>query len=170
MNTRALDSILSHYHGETHGIPPQRADWSRAEQELGREIPQDYKTLLSKTGAHSLGHCQLRNPADDHGPSLSRAALTREELIFGDMAREMLNLDFYPEIGGWIQLAYCDREFFMLPPTGDDIMLVSLSLWKVHETRLTFTELMWSLFEDRTLYDNLGASIWHKGRPMFGLG
>lgn len=169
MNTHALDSILSHYHGETYGIPPQPADWARAEQELGREIPQDYKTLLNQTGAHSLGHCFLRSPTENERISLSRAELTREELIFGEMAKEMLDLDFYPEIGGWIQLAYCDREFFMLPPTGDEIMLVSLSLWKVHETKLTFTELIWSLYEDRTLYDNLGASIWFKGRPLFGL-
>jgi hypothetical protein len=169
MNTHALDSILSHYHGETYGIPPQPADWARAEQELGREIPQDYKTLLNQTGAHSLGHCFLRSPTENERISLSRAELTREELIFGEMAREMLNLDFYPEIGGWIQLAYCDREFFMLRPTGDDIMYVSLSLWEVHETRLTFTELIWSLFADRTLYDNLGSSIWIKGRPIFGL-
>ena len=169
MNTHALDSILSHYHGETYGTPPQPADWARAEEELGREIPQDYKTLLNKTGAYSLGHCFLRSPTENERIALSRAELTREELIFGEMAREMLNLDFYPEIGGWIQLARADREFFMLRPTGDDIMLVSLSLWKVFETKLSFTELIAAVFADRTLYDNLGSTIWLKGRPMFGL-
>jgi hypothetical protein len=95
--------------------------------------------------------------------------LIREELIFGNMAKEMLNLDFYPEIGGWIQLAHSDKNFFMLRPTGDDIMLVSLSGWEVFETKLSFTELIWALFEDRTLYGELGASIWNNGKPLFGL-
>jgi hypothetical protein len=169
MNSTALDSILSHYKGQPYGMLPQPEDWARAEQDLGREVPPDYKALINQTGAQSLGHCFLRNPAEKDRICLSRIALIREELIFGHMAKEMLNLEFYPEIGGWIQLAYSDREFFMLRPTGDDIMLVSLSGWEVFETKMSFTELLWSLFEDRTLYGGLGSSIWHKGKPLFGL-
>lgn len=168
MKPNPLELILSQFKGDLLGTIPTQADWEKCEQELGREVPNDYKTIINTSGAPSLGRCWLRNPAVTSHLALSRTALIREELIFGQMAKEMLNIDFYPEIGGWIELAFMDRVFFMLKPTGNEIVIADLGVWEIYETGMTFSALMWSLFEDRNLYDELGESIWRKSKSLFG--
>lgn len=170
MKGDALSHILKTLPGFTPSCLPEEKDWVECERELGREIPQDYKSLVAATGNLSIGRCWLRNPSDKSAvnASLSRAALGREYAIFGGMMKEMLNIDMYPEIGGWIQLANVDREFFMIKPSGDAIMIVSLSSWVVWDTAMGFTELMWELFNRRSLYGNLGGQIWHRGSSFFG--
>jgi hypothetical protein len=168
MKPRPLELILSHFKGDPLGPIPTPDDWEKCEQELGREVPNDYKTIINTSGAPSLGRCWLRNPAVTSHLALSRTALIREELIFGPMAKEMLDIDLYPELGGWIELAFMDRVLFMLKPTGDDIVIADLSGWEIYETGMTFSALMWSLFEGRNLYDELGESIWRKSKSLFG--
>jgi hypothetical protein len=169
MIPNALELILNNFKGSTQAVIPDSSDWIRCESELGRSIPEDYKTIINKTGAHSMGRCMLRNPALTSHFSLSRNALLREQLIFGQMAKEMLDIVFYPEIGGWIQLAYVDRELFMLKPTGEAIVWVSLSGWETIETNMTFSEFIWTIFENRHLYGDLGYSIWRGTNVLFGL-
>lgn len=163
-----LELILSQFKGDLLGRTPTPDDWEKCEQELGREVPHDYKTIINVTGAPSLGACWLRNPAVTSHLALSRAALLREELIFGPMAKEMLDIDLYPELGGWIELAFMDRVLFMLKPTGDDIVIADLSGWEIYETGMNFSALIWSIFGNRNLYHDLGESMWRKRKSLFG--
>lgn len=147
---------------------PSPSDWAKCEHELGRELPADFKTIINTSGALALGSCWLRNPIAPPIAELSRAALIREYLIFGEIAKEMLNIDFFPELGGWIEVAYMDRVLFMLKPTGDEIVIVHLGVWEVFETASSFSDLIWSIYNDRSLYGGLGESIWHRKNGLFG--
>ena len=168
MKPSPLDLILSQFKGDLLGPTPTQSDWEKCEHELGREVPNDYKTIINTTGAPSFGDCWLRNPAVTSHLALSRTALIREELIFGPMAKEMLNIDLYPELGGWIELAHANRVLFMLKPTGDEIVIADLGGWEVYETGATFSALICTIFEDRNLYLELGESIWRKRKSLFG--
>lgn len=85
------------------------------------------------------------------------------------MAKEMLGVELYPELGGLIQLAYMDRVFFMIKSSGDHIVVVDLGAWEIHETTMCFSDLILRLFEERSLFQSLGESIWHESKLLFGV-
>jgi hypothetical protein len=170
MNKDALDEILSRYSGTPKGPVPTAEDWMSIEMLIGRPIPADFKAILQRTGGEAIGRCWMRNPAekDNIYIALSHAALMRLQVLEGEVALEEFRIALYPEIGGWVQLASIDRNWLMLKPEGDDIAIVDFSGWEIHESGMTFAELMWAMFSDRTLYDELGASNWHESRQFFG--
>jgi hypothetical protein len=171
MNSSALKKILESFQGNPVGPVPTSHDWEVIEKAIDRTIPPDYKAIVEHTGGSSMGRCTLRNPApqDNIYVALSHAALSRVHLLWNEMVTEELQIELYPEPAGWIQLAVVDRNYFMLKPEGDEIVIVSISGWEVIETGVTFSELMWSMFLDRELYDGLGRSIWHHSDQVFGL-
>lgn len=171
MNSFALQKILESFAGRVIGPVPDAKDWHLIESAIGRLIPTDFKTIVEYTGGSRMGHCGIRNPAvhDNIYNTLSHSALLRLQLLDGEMAVENLNIGLYPEPSGWVQLAFVDREYFMLKPEGDDIAIVSFSGWEVIEPGMTFAELMWAMFSDRELFGGLGGSIWHDSDRIFGL-
>lgn len=171
MSQDALAEILSRYTGKPKGPVPTLADWQGIEKLIGRPIPADFKAILERTGGEVMGHCWMRNPAekDNIYIALSHAALMRDQALEGEVALEEFRIALYPEVGGWVQIARIDRNWLMLKPEGDDIAIVSFSGWEIFETDLTFAELMWTMFNERSLYDELGASNWHESDRFFGL-
>lgn len=171
MNSSALNEILGSFQGAPAGPVPTSQDWEIIEKAIGRSIPSDYKAIVEHTGGSSMGRCTLRNPApqDNIYVALSHAALSRVHLLWSEMLTEELQIELYPEPAGWIQLAVVDRNYFMLKPEGDEIVMVSISGWEVIETGMTFSELIRSMFLNRELYDGLGDSIWRDSDQLFGL-
>jgi hypothetical protein len=171
MRQATLENILRLFKAKPCGPVPTVSDWNTIETVIGRPIPQDYKTILEHTGGCSIGHCFVRNPAvqDNIHMALSRAPLIREHIIMNEMAMELLNIELYPEPAGWVQLARMDRVYFMLKPEGDDIAIADFSGHELLEPGMTFAQLMWTLFNDRKLFDELGTSIWHASDQFFGL-
>ena len=170
MSKDALAEILSRYSGQPKGPVPTAADWQKAEELIGRPIPTDFKTILEHTGGEVIGHCWMRNPAekDNIYIALSHAALMRLQVLEGEVALEEFRIALYPETGGWIQLASIDRNWLMLKPKGDDIAVLSFSGWEIVEPGMTFAELMLAMFNDRTRFNELGASNWHDSDQFFG--
>lgn len=171
MDPSSLGSILRLFTGKPVGPVPQAKDWVAIESVIQRSIPGDYKAIVEHTGGESIGCCFIRNPAEQNNifVALSRAALEREHILMGEIAMEKVGIALYPEPNGWVQLARKDQVYFMLKPEGDDIAIVDLSGWEVYEPRLTFSELMWTMFNDRKLFGGLGVSIWSDSQQFFGI-
>lgn len=111
----------------------------------------------------------MRNPAEHENVyiHLSHAALVRIHILMGEIARETCGIELYPEPGGLIQLAKKDNVHFMLPPSGDEIIIADMSGWELIPTHKTFSDLMWSMFIDRDLYDQMGKAIWYDSDQFF---
>lgn len=166
----SLELILSRFETDPTGPIPTLVDWKEFEKGVGRSVPEDYMKIVEHTGGESMGCCWLRNPAERNNVNLALSvpALHREHIIWNDIVEEMIGVTWFPEPDGLIQLARVDRIFFMLNTRGDDIVICDTSLWKVHQTKLLFSDLIWSLFKDRNLYDELGLSIWGSDAELFG--
>jgi hypothetical protein len=171
MEPSALDKILRSFTGLPVGPVPTVEDWASIEKSIGRAIPKDYKAIMERTGGESIGHCWPHNPAERENicVAFSHAVLVREQILTAEMAMEKLKIELYPEPGGWIQLAKLDDTDFMLRPTGDDIVIADYGSWELHQPGMTFSELMWAMFEDRELFDGLGASNWRNSKEFFGI-
>jgi|GEM_PF-6928685 len=166
----ALNSILKRFKFKPSGPLPIVADWEKFEMEVGRSVPTDFKQLIEQTGSTSIGYCWLRNPAEREniGLALTKAALIREHILWNDIVFKMMGVRLFPEPDGLIQLAHIDSISFMLSYQSDNIVICDRGSWEIFESNLIFTDLILSLFTDRTQYDDLGFSIWHSSKELFG--
>ena len=134
-------------------------------------MPEDYKRIVEHTGGAYMGCCLLRNPAERTNMyvTLSVAALHREHILWNEMTMERMGVSWFPESEGLIQLAMVNRTFFMLSSDGDTIVICDCGSWETFGSNLSFSELMWSLFQDRNQLDGLGDAIWRHSKRLFGL-
>lgn len=56
----------------------------------------------------------------------------------------------------------------MLSCRGDSIVICDRGSWETFDTNLIFSDLIWSLFTNRTQYDELGLAIWRSSKELFG--
>jgi hypothetical protein len=98
---------------------PTEKDWIRIEKELGVELAQDYKELVSLLGAGRFGlDMRLRNPIGTGIEELSRKELVayRQLVRFQE---EIVGISLYPRKGGVILIGGMERQHVMLGPTPE---------------------------------------------------
>ena len=117
-----------------------------------------------------MGCCYLRNPAERNNVSLalSEAALKREHIVWNDIVFDMMGVNLFPEPFGLIQLAHVGGVSFLLNYCDDGIVICDRSIWEISETGKLFSDLIWSIFTDRTQYGDLGLNIWRSSKELFG--
>ena len=166
----SLTLILEYFKSEPIGPLPTENDWFIFEAAVGRSVPDDFKRIVERTGGTSMGCCYLRNPAEDNNIALAltESALKREHVVWNDILSEMMGVTLFPEPDGLIQLAHFEAVSFMLSYSGDCITICDRGSWETFETNLIFSDLIWSLFTDRTQYDELGVAIWRSSENIFG--
>lgn len=152
------------------GPVPTADDWATFESAIGRPIPEDFKQIVQHTGAANMGRCYLRNPAErtNIALTLNEAALKREHIVWNDIVSEMMGVTWFPEPSGLIQLAHVGSVSFMLSHSGDSIFICDRSVWETFETNMIFSDLIWSLFTDRSQFGELGVTIWRSSKELFG--
>lgn len=100
--------------------------------------------------------------------ALTEAAMKREHIVWNDIYSEMMGATLFPEPGGLIQLAHVESISFMLSDRGNNMVICDRGSWETFETNLIFSDLIWSLFTNRTQYDELGVTIWRSSKELFG--
>ena len=166
----SLTSILEQFKSNPAGSLPIADDWSIFEAAVGRSVPDDFRQIVEHTGGANMGCCYLRSPAERNNIALAltEVALKREHIVWNDIVSEMMGVTWFPEPGGLIQIAHVGGVSFMLSYRGDSIVICDRGSWETFETNLSFSDLIWSLFTDRTQYDELGFTIWRSSNELFG--
>jgi hypothetical protein len=166
----SLSLILERFKAKPIGPVPTGDDWIAFEAAAGRPVPEDFKQIVEHTGGANMGRCYLRNPAErtNIALALTEAALKREHIVWNDIVLEMMGATWFPEPSGLIQLAHFDGVSFMLGYSADNIIICDRSAWEIFESKLTFSDLIWTLFTDRSQYVEFGSAIWGSSKELFG--
>ncbi len=157
---------------------PKDEDWRLVENELGYELPADFKHLVSGLGIGAFGcGLALHNPCASVGHArLSRDALILHRESIRDL-EQSLGIALYPSPGGMVLVASMDRQDFYLCPAKASAECLTQLAWldvDTEEIKLlssTFSQFIHDLYLGllpEPWAKDLRTYFWREGKvPLF---
>lgn len=165
-----LDEICALFEGPAWGPIPTDENWRTAETLVGRELPEDFKKIVSHTGGYPFGHgLRFLNPAVKKNDNIAfnRMALMKISVGWRGLA-SLRDFELFPEIGAYIPIGMIDLVLLLLRPTGDEIHIADFGDFDPPKNAgCSLSTLLWKCWTNREAFNGLGSHVWRTSRVMF---
>jgi hypothetical protein len=113
MDTQSLTKVLALAGAHLTVDRPSEDHWNHVEEDLGVNLPLDFKELVSALGDGYFGDLCLLNPASRSTHTLCRATLLRNHDALSASARES-EIQLFPDPGGFLCLGFTGNAMYVM--------------------------------------------------------